>query len=976
MNLRQKFTLSLLLTIVLGRVAFAQVVDIPDPNLRAAILEALGIADRPDVELTQALMHQGLTNLRAPFREITDLEGLQYATNITELALDNNDIIDLHPIATLTRLTFLRLHHNRIVDVTPLANLITLNTLLLANNNIADVAPLANLANLTRLELQNNRITDITSLENLANLDYLDTQNNPIFDPASPVVNIPDSNLRDAIRDALNITDLPEIKLNQSILRRHLQGLDAGHKEISDLTGLEYATSLTFLALHHNEISDLRALTPLVNLTFIRLHDNQINDLRPLANFTKLTTLLLDRNNITDIDPLANLKQLTTLVLDNNNITDIGPLANLTQLTTLLLVDNRITNVSPLSNLTNLGRLELQRNSITDHGPLDALSPAIFEFDAICNLPPLPIQERIHNRSRPSIFAAWGGIEERPDLSMFDNLAHHDLWFNTPAMFGLGFRDIGREAHIVGDISNATQVRAEFIARNTNMLFLVEIRVKTYPITWFPEDWPHWIRDAQGNRIIGDGRAQVDFVHPEVQEHIIQRTLAVEKCGLYDGVFFDHGREDIWYLQGHRSHEEARQAMVNILQRIRSASRPEFLIITNTNDTTIPLTAPYINGGFMETGVPGGTYIEAAMHGIDTNAAIKNSLAQVQHVLSWHERHMREPRVNCFESRYFLDKSPDSQLNLRWMRAMTTMSLTHSDGYMLFSRPGSHHHYWYDFWDADLGQPVGEKGLLYQETEGLYIREFTNGWAVYNHSGAPQDIALPEETQGVASGHSGTEHTLANLDGEMYLRMKPKNPADVNGDGVVNILDLVAVAQAFGKDGLQGDVNGDGVVNVFDLVQVAGAIGGGGAAPSADSLDLSIISAADVERWLALAQGLGVGDANFQRGIRFLEQLFMALTPKETMLLPNYPNPFNPETWIPYRLAREAEVAITIYDTKGTLLRRLALGDQAAGYYAERGKAAYWDGRNEGGEAVASGIYIYQFRAGDYAASRRMVIVK
>ncbi len=220
-------------------------------------------------------------------------------------------------------------------------------------------------------------------------------------------------------------------------------------------------------------------------------------------------------------------------------------------------------------------------------------------------------------------------------------------------------------------------------------------------------------------------------------------------------------------------------------------------------------------------------------------------------------------------------------------------------------------------------------------------------------------------------------HTLPNLDGEMYLRVKPANPADVNEDGVVNILDLILVAQAIGTEKSEPDVNGDGVINVFDLVMVAGAIGGGGAAPSAYSPDLSIISAADIERWLAGAQGLDVGDVNLQQGIRFLEGLLAALlTPKETALLPNYPNPFNPETWIPYRLAREAEVAITIYDTNGTLVRRLALGNQAAGYYAERGKAAYWDGRNEDGEAVASGIYIYQFRAGEYAASRRMVIVK
>ena len=315
---------------------------------------------------------------------------------------------------------------------------------------------------------------------------------------------------------------------------------------------------------------------------------------------------------------------------------------------------------------------------------------------------------------------------------------------------------------------------------------------------------------------------------------------------------------------------------------------------------------------------------------------------------------MREPRINGLEGWTIPTEAPDSPNNLRWMRAITTLSLTHSDGFVVYTISDKTSesiwtHYWYDFWDADLGRPVGEKSQLYQETDGLYIREFTNGWAVYNHSGESQEITLPEEVTGVASGVEGTTHTLPNLDGEMYLRVRPVNPADVNGDGVVN---------------------------VFDLVQVAGAIGGDGAAPSVHSLNPSIISAADVERWLALAQGLGVGDANFQRGIRFLQQLLAALTPKETTLLPNYPNPFNPETWIPYRLARETEVVITIYDTKGMQVRRLALGNQAAGHYAERGKAAYWDGRNERGEAVASGIYIYQFRAGDYAAARRMVIVK
>ena len=348
-------------------------------------------------------------------------------------------------------------------------------------------------------------------------------------------------------------------------------------------------------------------------------------------------------------------------------------------------------------------------------------------------------------------------------------------------------------------------------------------------------------------------------------------------------------------------------------------------------------------------------------------------IQETEQTLLWAEQHLREPRINGVAGEGISTEPHDSAENRRWMRLLTTLSVTHADGYTLYqNQPGN----WYDFWDADLGRPVGEKSQLYQGIEGLYIREFTNGWAVYNHSGAEQVIRLHEDVVGVSSRLEGKEHTLPNLDGEMYFRVEVRNPSDVNGDGVVNILDLVVVAQAISTGVGEGDVNGDGVVNVFDLVFVAGAIGGGGAAPSASSLDPSIISAADVERWLAGVQGLGAGDANFQRGIRFLEGLLAVLTPKETMLLPNYPNPFNPETWIPYRLAREAEVTITIYDTKGTLVRHLALGNQAAGYYAVRGKAAYWDGRNEDGEVVASGIYVYQFRAGNYAASRRMVIMK
>ena len=200
---------------------------------------------------------------------------------------------------------------------------------------------------------------------------------------------------------------------------------------------------------------------------------------------------------------------------------------------------------------------------------------------------------------------------------------------------------------------------------------------------------------------------------------------------------------------------------------------------------------------------------------------------------------------------------------------------------------------------------------------------------------------------------------------------------DVNGDGTVNIADLVLVASNLDETGQNAaDVNGDGTVNIADLVLVAGALGKSAAAPSLHPHALSMITVADVKLWLSQAQLLNLTDITSQRGIRFLEQLLAALIPKETALLPNYPNPFNPETWIPYQLAKDAEVTLHIYAVNGTLVRTLTLGHQAAGMYQSKSRAAYWDGKNAFGESVASGVYFYRLSAGDFSATRKMLIRK
>ena len=194
---------------------------------------------------------------------------------------------------------------------------------------------------------------------------------------------------------------------------------------------------------------------------------------------------------------------------------------------------------------------------------------------------------------------------------------------------------------------------------------------------------------------------------------------------------------------------------------------------------------------------------------------------------------------------------------------------------------------------------------------------------------------------------------------------------DVNRDGRVSILDLILVAQQLGKRVAAGspvDINADGIVNIFDLTLVAQGIVGA----AAPAVAKGRVDAATIEAWIAEARLADDGSIVFQQGIANLQSLLTSLIiPEETALHANYPNPFNPETWIPYQLAVPAEVALTIYDMHGGAIRRFEAGYQAAGMYRSRSRALYWDGRNQSGESVASGLYFYTLRAGEHTATRK-----
>lgn len=243
----------------------------------------------------------------------------------------------------------------------------------------------------------------------------------------------------------------------------------------------------------------------------------------------------------------------------------------------------------------------------------------------------------------------------------------------------------------------------------------------------------------------------------------------------------------------------------------------------------------------------------------------------------------------------------------------------------------------------------------------------------------------PLESTGVPKLESGSITVVAS-------------PAwDVNRDYVVNIFDLVVLGGNFGQR-ISGnprpnpDINGDGTVDIFDFVQVGSHFGEAYNPIPGVAATPPVV----MENWKSEGVDAPVHLSFLQQMVAEIDQHPLANTPEfvkvrsllaklialprglptETRLLQNFPNPFNPETWIPFHLAQDTDVKIQIYDMRGQIVRTLSLGRLKTGYYDDRLKAAYWNGISETGEIISSGVYFYHLRAGDYSAVRRMVILK
>ena len=366
-------------------------------------------------------------------------------------------------------------------------------------------------------------------------------------------------------------------------------------------------------------------------------------------------------------------------------------------------------------------------------------------------------------------------------------------------------------------ITNGLAYRSSLLSRNARIVLLAEIRQYEASESSLPADHAWWLRDGSGNRIIGwtGGTGTyylLDLANPSLQDHVATQARAAVKSGVFDGVFLD-----CW------SEFQYASARLALVQKIRNSIGNQALIIVNPNHNKIPLTGPYINGLFMEC--------------YDTSTpAMWTTIADT---LTWAETNLKPdgPRVNCLESWYHTSRD-----DLDLMRATTTLSLTHSNGYALFSDPNSlpapdHLHNWYSFWDANLGKPL-LPGT--DQPDGTSRREYTHGTAIYNPIGhvAPA-VTFNESRTSVATGAVATTHVVA-AGGDIFLLPTDRCQqivtgqvlgvfyvGDINVDNKVSIGDLNIMARTWGKQegdpgyDARADLSDDGRVNTSDLNMLA-----------------------------------------------------------------------------------------------------------------------------------------------------------
>ena len=726
-------------------------------------------------------------------------------------------------------------------------------------------------------------------------------------------VNIPDANLREAINEALGKAPDARITVDEMETLRELRAVSM---DIRNLVGLEASVNLEDLRLNNNSISSISPLAGLIKLRHVELEENEITDLSPLEGLIEVEQLRLANNLISDLSPLEGLINLRGITLHHNAISDLSPLAGLIKLEWIGMSHNPVADLTPLSGLTNLHNYHSWGTPVLNLSAIAKL-PKLREIN-VCGGEISDISALADAKGLKELYLPGNEVSDLSPLKGLTSLTHLSFEHNEVS-----------DLSPLEELSNLT-----WIDLRDNKISDISALAALEKLRWLDLSQNTAITDVSALATLPNltwlGLAENTGVNSAQLERFSTET-SILHSDFVNSAFPEAGPKIVgpwlWVI--------VPGAGVSNADLLAKASMGA---ITEVKLSTFGATEGKPVGDSKWT-----AHNLAAVGGDNIN--------EMTDALGWGSG--SEVYDHVVYGSLTLD-SPQKQ--------ETTMLVGSGDGVKVWLN-GEVVHY----------NPVERGAGDFQDAFPVTLKQGTNVLLV----------AVDNRGHGAFSGFFGfakdAEYTVNHPDKKITIEV----PAyDVNRDGITSILDLILIGQDFGKTNPTNertDVNGDGIVNISDLIVVAGHLGklsGIAAAPPVLALRSTGLDAATVQAWIAQAHIENDGSVAFQRGIANLQRLLEILLPKETALLANYPNPFNPETWIPYQLAQAGDVQIHIHAINGTLVRTLDLGHRRSGMYQQRTRAAYWDGRNQFGEPVASGVYFYTLTVGDFTATRKMLIAK
>ena len=952
-------------TVTFTAVAERTTVNIPDPNLRAALEKFLNKG--PGTPITPAEMASLTETERGAWGVgISDLTGLEFATNLTHLYLSYNSISDISAVSGLTKLTELRLASNSISDISAVSGLTKLTDLSLAYNSISDISAVSGLTNLTRLELGGNSISDISAVSGLTKL-----------------------------------TDL-----------------SLAYNSISDISAVSGLTNLTRLELAYNSISDISAVSGLTNLIWLRLRNNSISDISAVSGLTNLRRLWLENNSISDISAVAGLTKLTELNLGGNNISDISALAGLTKLKSpeiqgstsdfpaLSLGNNRISDLSPLVANTGLGEGDivdvrgnpLSYQSINTHIP---------------TLQSRGVDVNFNDRTPTSLVKTSGGNQKGSRSAPLPNPfvvevrdKYRSAFEGVPVTFTVtaGGGTLSTQSTTTDANGRAESTLTLGPDAGTNTVTVTVAGLEPEIFTAIEEAVPQTLTKSSGDEQRGLAGAQL--ANPFIVEVRDQNsetfagaivTFTVTTGGgmlsTTSTTTDKNGRTESTLTLGQQPGTNTVTVTVSGLEPEIFTARGEIEF-----DLSVPAGISLIHVPLKVTavdGVPktiesvgdlydalGGAATVSLLITYDPKTQRWNSYIGPQHKDKPANKALTDdlgiiasmkapgairlsgdalgtngrssitlhPGINLVgvplrDSRI---ARVSELLNLEGIRGNVSVIIVSDDGFKVVTQAGD---------DGDI--PImGGGSFILTAREAATVPISGTGW--YNRLGPT--AASPMVLRGIEVGDTTPVLAVSGSIGSPVGGASLPRPSGSGFRVTVKNLSTGKVDTAVTDD--------NGVGYQFTFVDTET----GRAAQIGDILEISAQSSdpfVGVQPLRYVVTPVDVKRSHIQ-----LAELVAYEIPSETELLLNYPNPFNPETWIPYRLAADAFVRLTIYDLSGGVVRRLDVGLMIAAVYESRSKAVYWDGRNQFGERVASGIYFYTLTAGDYSATRKMVILK